>query len=439
MSKFAVILLLFTTSLARETSAAAEVMFVPKKESSQLVESSRNRCHAVKRWWTKTSFTQTDFEVMGVNLGQYRLKLEDEDPEDELEVEELPKSRQNSEPFELYEDFNICDVVTGDETWWQLIKLTGSPKFSSLIFYEDKVALKRWLPANGFPIPRLFALKYASELTPFSEVENQKQGILSLLPQQKMAIYDLLPKNQTDYVAKPTHKAESYEVWQVKYDINDGTLEVSERGHPFQQEVGFNHMYVADSLARALYEKADEWEAWALLNVKPGVVVEERFTNWEDNGPAHEFKVITIWGRAWVVQWLKGTEYGHFNWVYRDGTMVENSSKESLAEWVDWPHIVEIAERLGANKDLFRVDIFAGVPAGSPALRPGASAEERQAAVEYVVSELEFEPETPLWPELQEDGVRLWMAGYNMLNYTVVPNKEVPRSFFEPSHPFLEW
>ena len=62
-------------------------------------------------------------------------------------------------------------------------------------------------------------------------------------------------------------------------------------------------------------------ESVALQNVKPGVMIEERFKSAEaqDNRGAMEFKVHTIWGKAWLVYWRAGVDgvNGFFN---RDGS-----------------------------------------------------------------------------------------------------------------------
>jgi hypothetical protein len=109
--------------------------------------------------------------------------------------------------------------------------------------------------------------------------------------------------------------------------------------------------------------------------------------------------------------------------------MVEGSEMKKLPEWVDWPRLVEIAERLGAHKDTFRVDLFVGVPAGSPALREDASQSERQAAVQYVVNEISSTSSEPLPDDVLEEATRLWIAGYKLGNYRTVPNTEVPVEF----------
>jgi hypothetical protein len=76
--------------------------------------------------------------------------------------------------------------------------------------------------------------------------------------------------------------------------------------------------------------------------------------------------------------------------------MVANSLNEGdpLKEWLHWvdfPRVVDIAERLGAHKDMFRVDIFVGVRGGSTSHLTGATEEERLEEVEYLLSEVTFQ------------------------------------------------
>jgi hypothetical protein len=95
--------------------------------------------------------------------------------------------------------------------------------------------------------------------------------------------------------------------------------------------------------------------------------------------------------------------------------------------WFDWPHMVEIAQRLGANKDMFRTDIFVGVPAGA-----AKSGEERRKAIKYAVSESELHPTTVFTDDiLAEEAARLWIAGYKTGIYHIVPNTEVPQEFID--------
>jgi hypothetical protein len=78
-----------------------------------------------------------------------------------------------------------------------------------------------------------------------------------------------------------------------------------------------------------------------------------------------------------------------------------------LPKWVDWERVIEIGEKLGRNKDMFRTDIFVGVTASSSA------AAATKPIIRYVVSETEIHP-TPLrgYEIIFNEAGRLWLAGY---------------------------
>jgi len=236
-------------------------------------------------------------------------------------------------------------------------------------------------------------------------------------------------------------------------------------------------------------------ESYALRHVRPGIVVEERFTQpngrTAEEGTTHdkknssddddeeallkggmEFKVFTIWGRAWLTVWRPGTD-GVKALFFRNGTNLvfdppvkKNKSKSKttssstpnvpgnttheippLPEWIDWDRVISIGETLGRHKDMFRTDIFVGVAT--------QNSEKGSGQVRYVVSETEIHP-TPLrgFETVFEEAGRLWLAGYYLLSkqqqqqqqktslnkffarpsaaLSVVPNTEVPRSFYHP-------
>jgi len=367
----------------------------------------------------KQDFRFSEFEVAGVNLASYDGRLEETKP---------AKRTTKAEPFELFDDFDLSDMIVGNETWKDLVRYRRDVKRQSLCFYVDKVARKRWLPSVGIPGPKTFLLKYASELTESGRIEDEQKTIL-----------DQLPRNR-DYAAKPTHLSCSGGVWLTKTTggpNKNTTMFITHGTKPFQAaDNNFELKQIADSLAQDLHEGprcGKVQESWALENVKPGVMIEERFTTVEgdDDAGGMEFKVITIFGRVWLAQWRPGVSTVRA-FIYRNGTTLdwEEESSEPLPDWVDWPRIVAMAEQLGAHKDMFRTDIFVGVPAGS--VPAGASKEERLAAVQYVVSETEIHP-TPLkdTDEIFKEAGRLWLAGYKIGNYRVVPDTEVPPEFVE--------
>jgi hypothetical protein len=367
----------------------------------------------------KTRQTIAEFPVAGVNLAAYWPN----DPH-----ENNTKEESTEEPFELWDSLSLADLVTGDEGWWDLIryrKLLQRPVNS---FYYDKVALKRWLPTIGIATPRPFAIQYASELTASGQLEDETKAILSLLPYQ------------ADYAAKPSHMSLSHGTCLVSYDAASNITRYSSNATAVTEEEEFVPELIASHLAEHLHDKATDWESWTLQNVKPGIIVEERFTAFDCyECPPPEFKVFVIWGRVWVVNLdhVNGGNKWTAGFLHRNGTMVASEGSkyhfkenplETWLDWVDFSRVVEIAERVGAHKDLLRVDIFVGVPASSP----GVTKEERLAKVEYAVSELSFHPTTIFTDdEIIDEGARLWIAGYKMGNYRDVPNAEVPKEFVE--------
>jgi hypothetical protein len=162
------------------------------------------------------------------------------------------------------------------------------------------------------------------------------------------------------------------------------------------------------------------------------MVIEELFTDVDnEDAPPREFCIFTIWGKVWVAQMnFVGDRRYTAGFVHRNGTMLSDKFS-SVPDWLDFSKLVKIAERLGANKDMFRTDIFVGVPAGAK-LRAGATTEERVAAVQHAVSESEIYPNTTFDDEaICEEGARLWIAGYKMGNHHIVPNTEVPPAFLK--------
>ena len=180
--------------------------------------------------------------------------------------------------------------------------------------------------------------------------------------------------------------------------------------------------------------------------MKPGIVIERLFTDVENEDiPPLEFNIFTVWGKVWVAQMNVVDEddeddniYNRFyeGCAHRNGSMLIDHSdpdyelSDTVPDWLDYAELVRIAENLGAHKDMFRTDIFVGVPAG--VLKAGATTEERMAAVQIVVSESEIYPTTTFPDEnICEEGARLWIAGYKMGNHRIIPNTEVPAAFLE--------
>ena len=78
--------------------------------------------------WEKTNGTLSHFEVGGINLARYKQK----------QVAEQTKVSPKAEPFELYEDFDIADQITGNESWDDLTAYRRLLERPSLSFYVDK-------------------------------------------------------------------------------------------------------------------------------------------------------------------------------------------------------------------------------------------------------------------------------------------------------------
>lgn len=374
----------------------------------------------------RNRFTFDSFRVAGVELASYGLEGNDETESNEQLYEESP--------FELFEDFDLTPQLIGNETWVNLIGYRRDAPFPSLSFYVDKIARKRWLATTNLDGLEPFVLKYGEELLNdqsdhSSQEEDQRNALLKMLPIGK------------DYAAKPTHLSCAGGVWLTK-NVGNTTF-IGNGKKPMKENPEFSIDLIARDLAKQLQKVQKSCgrrvnESLALQNVRPGIVVEERFTSWdgEDDRGGMEFKVFTIWGKMWLAIQRPGMD-GAVAILHRNGTNLQWEGKnDPLPDWIDWPKIVEIAEKSGANKDMFRTDIFVGVPSSgeSPSSR-SLSREQRLKAVRYVVSESEIHPTEYFHvrgtKEILDEGGRLWLAGYARGNYRVVPNTEVPFAFVQ--------
>jgi hypothetical protein len=326
---------------------ASYMAAVPKHERdlvnqyhNVLMTAMRNAISAEVEPFSWSPFTQTDYEVAGVNLGTYKMTGDEQD--------DVKPSNINEPPFELYEDFDISDMILGHEGWKEILAYRNKLERPSLSFYVDKVARKRWLPLNGFDQPHLFALNYAHELTETGDVEDEKNVIYRLLP------------NNTDYAAKPGHYSETNGIWLVSRDLETNETIVSSTARQLipDEDKTFDNWVVAESIAKNLHGKAKPYESWALKNVKPGFVVEERlvdFNRWDR--PPLELCIFVIWGRVWCGQLNYIEEQNRFfgAFIYRNGTTVKGSFHKKIPfDWLDWPELVRQAEELAKHKDMFR-------------------------------------------------------------------------------------
>ena len=449
------------------------------------------------RSFNRTKYTFDSFVVAGgIDLAGFGL---DNDPWRRGQSPLSSSSRDST--FELFEDFDLSRNIQGNETWIELLEYRRDATHPSLSFYVDKVAFKRWLVVS-YPDLEIdgiesYLLKYASELEQEAELKNS-QKTLNYTPKENILVQELLRSLPTDvdYAAKPTHLSCSGGVWLVHKDKATNTTYVgngkkkmkawsannniksnnkstnSDERKEIAQDLSSNLQKVQEKCGRSVVE------SYALRHVRPGIVVEERFTqpttlnlnenennDIDDNENSDEsflkggmeFKVFTIWGRAWVTVWRPGTD-GVKALFCRNGTNLifdppikknqkstASSTSESLStlpDWLDWNKVISIAEKLGRHKDMFRTDVFVGVSSGRNS----------KETIRYVVSETEIHP-TPLrgFETVFEEAGRLWLAGYYYLfsekkeqrrgygdqrghvspNFRVVPNTEVPRSFYQ--------
>ena len=290
----------------------------------------------------------------------------------------------------------------------------------------DKVVYRR---SNCFLLMRFLVLTTALSVGVCNGEESGNSE------DERSAIMRLLP-SKADYAAKPTHMSSTNGVWLVKHNTKDGITHFSNPAKTMTGDEVFDARLLAEGVSKFLHQKAnadlskDCPESWVLRNVKPGIVIEELFTDVENEEvPPLEFNIFTVWGRVWAAQMnVVGEDRFYNGYAHRNGTMLIGHS--TVPVWLDYAELVRIAENLGAHKDMFRTDIFVGVPAG--VLKAGATTEERVAAVQIVVSESELYP-TTIFPDenLCEEGARLWIAGYKMGNHRIIPNTEVPAAFLE--------
>ncbi|OEU15932.1 hypothetical protein FRACYDRAFT_240627 [Fragilariopsis cylindrus CCMP1102] len=350
-------------------------------------------------------FILDDFVVGGVNLAKYEM---------------------DHPPFRLYNDFDIQsyimdadDGLTSRLRWKELISIRNKLQRPSLSWYVDKVARKRWIAQQKqYPQPRLYFVQYKDELTETGKKEDEWTAILANLP------------TEHGFCAKPTHMSMTMGNWLVDIVPKLANGEVEEengakftrRAQRLNNDENFDPEECADSLAEGLQREASGIESWALKNVRPGIVIEELFSNHEDRSlPPHEFCLFVIWGKVYIGQWNQvGDDRFLSGFFYRDGSSAPACPMSELPDWIPWDELVGIAEGLSQHKDMFRVDMFVGVPRYS----------QDSAKLRIVVSESEIHPTTMFCnPFIAEEMARLWIAGYKIGNYELIPNDEVPSDY----------
>mmetsp|Transcript_3917 Transcript_3917/g.4237 ORF Transcript_3917/g.4237 Transcript_3917/m.4237 type:complete len:492 (+) Transcript_3917:70-1545(+) len=352
-------------------------------------------------------FIIDDFVVGGVNLAEYQM---------------------NHSPFQLYNDFDIGSYINEASrlNWKDLISIRNGLQRPSLSWYVDKVARKRWMAEQKvYPQPQIYFVQYKEELTETGNKEDEWAVILANLP------------TEHGFCAKPTHMSMTMGNWLVDIDPNlvrsgrgndrekqfeEQKVKFTQRAQRLKSDEYYDPKECADSLAEGLQREASGIESWALKNVRPGVVIEELFSHHDDRSlPPHEFCMFVIWGKVYVGQWNEvGDDRYLAGFFYRDGYSAPGCPISELPEWVPWQDLVDIAEGLSQHKDMFRVDMFVGVPRYS----------QDSAKLRIVVSESEVHPTTMFCnPFIAEEMARLWIAGYNIGNYKLIPNDEIPPDY----------
>ena len=369
-------------------------------------------------------FIMNDFVVGGVNLASFQMK---------------------HPPFLLYEDFDIILYIEEEErkkgkddtrqlSWKDLLLIRNKLQRPSLSWYVDKVARKRWIAEQDvYPQPRIYFLRYKDELTEKGEKFDEATAILSNLP------------TEIGFCAKPTHMSMTMGNWLVDIDPNvtkqdrnhgdvdsdddsseeegDKVVKFTKRAQRLNSDERYDPRVCADSLAEGLHREATGIESWALKMVRPGIVIEELFAHHGDRSlPPHEFCMFVVWGRVVIGQWNEvDDERYSAGFFYRDGSAAPGNPINVLDDWIPWMELVHIAEELSQHKDMFRIDMFVGVPRYS----------EDGTEPRIVVSESEIHPTTMFSnPFIAEEMARLWIAGYKIGNYKLIPNNEVPPGYF---------
>jgi hypothetical protein len=186
-------------------------------------------------------------------------------------------------------------------------------------------------------------------------IHNDDLSSLTALSYLSNEIERWLPKDK-DYAAKPTHLSCSGGVWIIHNDISkqNNTITTYVGNGKKKMEPHYNTpesitTIIANDISINLNKVQEKCgrtvlESYALRNVKPGVVVEERFTqpssshmlivNNEEDDESNEnlneenensnenlllkggmeFKVFTIWGRAWLTVWRPGKYSSKNKW-----------------------------------------------------------------------------------------------------------------------------
>uniref|UniRef100_A0A7S4AFX1 Uncharacterized protein n=1 Tax=Pseudo-nitzschia australis TaxID=44445 RepID=A0A7S4AFX1_9STRA len=220
-------------------------------------------------------------------------------------------NKQHPSTVTLFRDFDLRNRLSGNETWIELLEYRRDDTRPSLSFYVDKVAFKRWLHSSshahndaglgGIESIESFLLKYKTELVALQRDVNANDNINTNdsdndnTPLLSSKIKQWLPVDE-DYAAKPTHLSCSGGVWLVHNDPKENTTYVGngkKKMTKFRSSTNNDkdndsnavdvRTTIADDLASNLQKVQEKCgrtvlESHAPRHVRPGIVVEERFT-----------------------------------------------------------------------------------------------------------------------------------------------------------------
>ena len=116
---------------------------------------------------------------------------------------------------------------------------------------------------------------------------------------QSKTIYIYFAQNRGINVVKYDTETEKHSLL-LSRKTKDGVGLATKQGEDFE----YNSTEVAEDLLLNLDIKAAEAESYSLTQIKPGLVIEDRFTQPltqpgdNDVMPAFEFNVFTVWGKV---------------------------------------------------------------------------------------------------------------------------------------------
>jgi hypothetical protein len=185
---------------------------------------------------------------------------------------------------------------------------------------------------------------------------------------------------------------------------------------------------LATSLDKVMTMCGSRPESIALQNVKPGIMVDERFTSLhgDDDRGCMELKVHAIWGRAWMVYWRGGVD-GVQRFFNRNCNQLLWEGKSTLFQsgWIG-------NESLLLVSTWERTKICFALTCLSVSLRRSTTPQEEVLTSSPPCDMLFLKQKsTPIrgTERVFDEGGRLWLAGYRIGNYKTIPDSEVPSAF----------